>query len=302
LPGALLLVLPMVLVKASFQTDLIAFAGLSYITFRTIQVYLDNNASEKPANIIDYILFMLFPFTLLIGPIDRFQRFKNDLNGGYGRLNGKQLSDGWQILLLGIVQKFVLAELVNRYWLSPLHAESKAAADVLNNMYAYAFFLYFDFAGYSSMAAGLGKMFGIDVPENFNNPFFAVNPQDFWRRWHITLGDWLREYIFRPYYKWISGKKRLKNFPLFKQNSGLFIIFVIMGLWNGFRGNFILSGCIFGLYSVVHNSYIYYSRKRGRDIIFGSLSEKSVRWISVLIMFNLTCIALYIFSGRCPFL
>jgi membrane protein involved in D-alanine export len=299
--GSILLALPMILVKASVELNFIQFAGLSYITFRVIQVYLDNVNSEKPVNPFDYLLFLLFPATLLIGPIDRFQRFQKDLDGGLAQLNGRRFVQGWDMLLLGVFQKFIAAELVKRYWLDKLDPGSHDADQVFQNMYAYTIYLFFDFAGYSSMACGLGRLFGIDVPENFRMPFLAVNPQDFWRRWHITLGDWLRDYIFRPYYKWISGIRKFKTWPLFKQNSGLFLTFLVMGLWNGFHKNFILSGIIFGIYSVVHNSYVYQSRKKGRDIIFGNLPAPVVKFISIFTMFNLACFAIYIFSGRFPF-
>ena len=300
--GSLLLALPMVFIKADLFTSFIQFAGLSYITFRVIQIYIDNTNTNKPVNIFDFLIFMLFPPTLLIGPIDRFQRFRNDLAGGWAQLNGNRLLSGFEMIVLGVLQKFVLAELVNRYWLKNLDPGSHETTDMLSNMYAYSFFLFFDFAGYSSLACGLGRMFGIDVPENFTAPFLARNPQDFWKRWHITLGDWLRDYIFRPYYKWISGFKSLKKFPLLKQNAGLFLTFLVMGLWNGFQNNFILSGCIFGLYSVVHNSYVYYSRKKGKDVIFGNLHPAVTKWLSIFTMFNLVAFALYVFSGRFPLL
>ena len=299
--GSILLVIPMILVKAAFEIDLLSFAGLSYITFRVVQILLDDDGAQKPANIPDYLLFMIFPATLLIGPIDRFQRFSSDLNEGYARMNSKNLVDGWQMMLYGIMQKFILAELVNRYWLSHADHSSKEIGEMANNMYAYSVYLYFDFAGYSALAAGMGRMFGIAVPDNFNHPYFATSPQDFWKRWHITLGDWLRDYIFRPYYKWISGIRSLKNYPLLKQNSGLFVTFFVMGLWNGFQGIYVISGSILGLYSVIHNTYVVQCRKKQRDVVFGNLDPVLIKCISIFIMFNLTCFALYIFSGRCPY-
>lgn len=299
---ALLLVLPMVLVKSIVGIDFIAFAGLSYVTFRVVQIYLDNAAENKPVHIGNYVLFIFFPPTLLIGPIDRFQRFNADLAIGYEKLNATQFQLGLEQLMLGVFQKFVLAEAINRFILEKLNADSREITSMLSNVYVYSFYLYFDFAGYSSLACGLARMIGIDVPNNFNNPFFAGNPQDFWRRWHATLSDWLRDYVFRPYYKWISGIQRMSKFPLLKQNLGLFLTFFIMGIWNGFKFNFVLSGTLFGLYSVVHNSYVYHSRKKGRDLVFGKLSPVYIKWISIFLMFNFACLALYVFSGRCPFL
>jgi membrane protein involved in D-alanine export len=302
LPGTILLLLPMVLLKAGVKLDFISFAGLSYVTFRIIQVYLDNNNEKQPCDLRSYFIFMLFPQTLLIGPIDRSERFFGDLKNGWGQITTARLTEGWQTLITGLLQKFIVAEIISRYLLSKIDAESKDAGEMIKYMYAYSFYLYYDFAGYSNLAIGAGKMFGIDVPFNFNNPFVAVNPQDFWRRWHASLSEWLRDYFFRPYYKWINGFKKLKNSPLFKQNSGLFLTFVIMGCWNGFKAHLVISGCLFGLYSVVHNTYIVQCRKKGRDVVFGKMNPVLVKGISIFIMFNLACFALYVFSGKFPFI
>ena len=302
LPGTILLLAPMIILKTGAPLDFISFAGLSYVTFRVIQVYLDSNREEKPCDVRSYFLFMLFPQTILIGPIDRSTRFFSDLDSGWKQLTASRITEGWQTLMLGLLQKFIVAEVISRYLLSKIDAESKDAGEMLKYMYTYSFYLYFDFAGYSNLAVGAGKMFGIDVPFNFNNPFIAVNPQDFWRRWHASLSEWLRDYFFRPYYKWINGFKKLKNSPLFKQNSGLFLTFVIMGCWNGFKSYLIISGCLFGLYSVVHNTYIMQCRKKGKDVVFGKMNPALARGISVFIMFNLACFALYVFSGKFPFI
>ena len=300
--GTALLLAPMILIKAAAAPDIISFAGLSYVTFRIIQIYLDNTGENKPCDLQSYFLFMLFPQTILIGPIDRSNRFFSDLNNGWKQITRSRIDEGWETILLGLLQKFVFAEFITRYVLSGIDTESKETVEMLKYMYVYSFYLYFDFAGYSNLAIGSAKMFGIDVPFNFNNPFIAVNPQDFWRRWHVTLSEWLRDYFFRPYYKWINGFKKLKDSPLLKANSGLFLTFVIMGCWNGFKSYFIISGCLFGLYSVVHNTYLVMCRKKGKDIVFGTMNPKLVRVISIFIMFNLVCFALYVFSGKFPFI
>jgi membrane protein involved in D-alanine export len=302
LVGAALLALPMIAVKASFFVDRLQFIGLSYVTFRVIQIYIDSDNRQMPVNILDFVVFLLFPPTLLIGPIDRFQRFRDDLHAGYQNLNKEWLFQGWQLLIHGIVLKFVLAVVVSTYWLSRANQESFAVKDMANNMYAYSFYLYFDFAGYSALAVGLGYMFGIAVPENFNHPFLAQNPQEFWRRWHITLSNWLRDYVFRPYYVSVSRIKWLGRYPLLRQNSGLFLTFFVMGLWNGFHSAYILSGSLFGFYLVVHNTYLHMCRAAGRDVVFGTMPSSLVKAVSVFITFNLSCLALYIFSGRCPFI
>jgi membrane protein involved in D-alanine export len=165
--------------------------------------------------------------------------------------------------------------------------------------YWYFLHLYFDFAGYSFMAVGFSNLMGIYVPPNFNKPFLSRNPQQFWRSFHITLGDWLNDYFFKPLYKWISKKKQFKTFPLLRQNFALFSTFTLMGCWNGFQLHFIVSGMLFGLYSVVHNSYIYYShRKFGYDFIFRSLPDPIVKWVSIVLLFHFAAFSIYIFSGK----
>jgi membrane protein involved in D-alanine export len=281
--------------------EFISFAGLSYITFRIVSVYMDALPQAKPVNFFRYISFLIFTPSLLIGPIDRFNRFSADLDGGYNRLNSTRFLEGWQILVFGVLHKFIIAEVINRYWLGPIDAGSKEFWVMMNSMYAYYAYLYFDFAGYSAMAVGLGKIMGIDVPINFNKPFLAVNPQDYWRRWHKSLGDWLKDYFFMPFYKAFSKWKFMKPYPLLRQNISLFLTFLLMGCWNGFKLNYILSGSIFGVYSVAHNSYVYYCRKKGKDIVFGNLSQLTVKLISIFIMINMTAVAIYVFSGRIPF-
>ena len=299
--GSLLLALPMVLVKLDWNVDVIGFAGISYITFRCLQVYLDGELLREKFRFTDFIGFLLFTPSLLVGPIDRYERFKSDLDQGWSRLNGAALLAGWEFLVLGLLHKFVLAEVTDRFWLSQVDASSTLAIDMAGSMYGYAVYLYFDFAGYSLLAIGLGRMMGIELPKNFDRPWLTQNPPEFWKRWHISLGDWLRDYFFRPIYKSLSGVKRLRTWPLVKQNIALFSTFLLMGCWNGLQAHYVASGALFGLYSVGYNSYQHQSRKHKRNF-WGSTPAWAVKSISIFVMVQLACFALYIFSGRFPYL
>ena len=152
------------------------------------------------------------------------------------------------------------------------------------------------------MAIGVGKMMGVDLPINFNKPFLAQNPQDFWRRFHKSLGDWLSDYFFKPLYKFLSQRKSLKKNPLLRQNIAMMATFTLMGCWNGFQLNFVLSGMLFGVYSVGHNSYIYQCKKQKKDVVFGDINEGVKKWISVILFLHLAAFSIYIFSGRAPFI
>lgn len=306
--GILLLLLPMLLVKFDIRFDfypfelnhILSFAGLSYASFRIVGYYMDKAPGEKMTDVTSYFNFLSFTPTMLIGPIDKFSRFKVSQEKGFSMITPNHLIVGWNALVKGIAFKYVLAEVVDRYWLSLTDSAGKEVLPMLNTMYAYYFYLFFDFAGYSFMALGIGKMMGMNVPVNFTNPFLAMNPQDFWRRFHISLGDWLKEYFFSPLYLYFSRRKSLKNYPLTRQNIALVLTFLLMGCWNGFKAYYILSGLLFGIYSAVHNTYVMQCRKNNRDVIFGNLNPVAVKWISIFLTFHSVALALYIFSGRCP--
>jgi len=308
--GILILLLPMLLVKFDIRfgiypfelNNLLSFAGISYASFRIMGYYMDKAPDEKMPDFTTYFNFLAFTPILLIGPIDKFSRYKISQNKGFENINTENFILGWKAIIKGILFKYILAEVVDRYWLNLYNHESKEVFYMASNMYAYYIYLFFDFAGYSSMALGIAKMMGITVPVNFTNPFAAVNPQDFWRRFHISLGEWLRDYFFTPLYLYFSRITRFKKYPLTRQNMALILTFLFMGCWNGFKFNFILSGLIFGVYSAIHNTYVAECKKKRKDVVFGNLNPIAVKYISIFIMFNLAAFALYIFSGRCPLL
>jgi membrane protein involved in D-alanine export len=207
--------------------------------------------------------------------------------------------NGLDNIIKGLLYKFILAFGISRYFLDQLVNDGSVLFHA-GTMYGYLFYLFFDFAGYSLLAIGFGQMMGIHVPMNFDKPFLAVNPKDFWKRWHATLGDWLNDYFFKPIFKELTSKKKFK--PIQRQNVALFLTFSLMGFWNGFELHFILSGMIFGLYSVIHNYYIYLCKKNGKDVFFGTLSPKWIRLISIFILFNAVAFSIYIFSGKLNFI
>ena len=291
---SILALAPMLLMKADFKPDWFQIVGLSYISFRTVQTIIDTNRPEQRISITNFLSFVLFTPTLLIGPIDRSSRFVEDLKNN-NSFSGERFLEGIQDIIEGLLFKFILANLVNTYWLSLI--EITSWVDHIPSAYAYTLYLYFDFAGYSLLAIGFGKMIGIDVPINFNKPYLAVNPADFWRRWHKSLGDWLKDYFFKPIYKELSSRQLFGSI-LIRQNFALFFTFFLMGCWNGFRFHFILSGAVFGLYSMVHNTYVYKCRKNKRDVVFGSMNPMVIKIISIFIMLNIVSLAVYIFSGR----
>lgn len=297
LVSAVILAMPMVLLKVHLNPPFLYFAGLSFVTFRAIQVSIDYGKDDR-LNILHYFNFLFFIPSFYIGPLDRYKRFTENSRDGYQSIGAPLILTGMQEFLKGVAYKFIIAEFISRYWLAGSLENGLSAGARISDMYAYAFYLFFDFAGYSSMAVGMGNLVGITLPYNFNKPFMALNPPDFWQRWHASLTSWLGDYFFKPFYKWLNSFQKLKKKPVTKQNLAIFFTLFLMGIWNGFESNFILSGVIYGIYSVIHNSYAIQCRKQDRDVVFGNTNPKIVRYISIIIMFNLICFALYIFSGR----
>ena len=277
-------------------TLLLQIAGISYITFKVIQLYIDEKDQEKTISILNFFNFTTFVPTLLIGPIDRYARFTLDVENGYNQLNSSNFSKGFDNFIKGLLYKFIIGEAIRRLILSHLIDDGSLTYH-LSYMYTYLFYLFFDFAGYCLLAISFGNFLGIDVPFNFDKPFLSVNPKEFWKRWHKTLGDWLNDYFFKPIFKELTTKKSFKS-SIQRQNVALFLTFTLMGFWNGITIYYVASGMLFGLYSVIHNYYYYLCQKNKRDVLFGSLNPKLIRIISIFIMFNAVAVAIYIFSGK----
>jgi len=275
--------------------DIVQIAGLSYMVFKVISLYIDERRSKGIISFIDFFNYTAFVPTLLIGPLDRFKRFNADIKNGYANITEKMIGKGWNNLILGLLYKFIIAEAIRRYVLVNL-ADDGSILYHLSYMYTYLLYLFFDFAGYSLLAMSFGNFLGIDVPFNFDKPFLAVNPKEFWKKWHKTLGDWLNDYFFKPIFKFLTSKKYKTSIT--RQNIALMLTFTLMGFWNGFELHYIVSGMLFGLYSVIHNYYVYKCKRTKKDMVFGSMNPKMVRIISIVIMFNAVAFAIYIFSGK----
>ena len=288
-------VIPAFKIEKSVISMLFQLAGLSYATFKMIQVHLDERESEENISFLNYFNFIAFTPTLLIGPIDRFARFQNNINLAYDNINQENLFKGIEFLLKGLLYKYIFAYAILSLFINHLDVTSGFMYH-LSYMYSYVIYLFFDFAGYSLLAMGFGYLLGIQVPFNFNKPFLAQNPKEFWYRWHKTLGDWLNDYFFKPIFKELTTRKIFTSIQ--RQSIALFLTFTLMGFWNGFEIHFILSGVLFGIYSMVHNYYAYLCKKNGKDVLFGTLNASQVKYISIFILFNVVAFSIYIFSGK----
>lgn len=214
--------------------------GISFYTFQTmsyvIDVYLGKVQAQR--NIISFGTYVtMFP-QLVAGPIVKYSDIDKQLQDRNVTLD--RFGEGMELFIRGLALKVLLANNIGLLWTSikttPLSELTILTAWI--GIIAFAFQIYFDFRGYSAMAQGLGKMFGFDFPENFNYPYISKSVTEFWRRWHISLGSWFREYVYIP----LGGNRT----GLFKQLRNLFIVWFLTGLWHGANWNFIIWGLYFG--------------------------------------------------------
>jgi alginate O-acetyltransferase complex protein AlgI len=198
-------------------------------------------------NFFEFAAYVSLFSQLVAGPIVRFRQIEADLNN-LGRADRRQtFQTGVTFFILGLVQKVVIADslaLGVDSGLSQLHLLSTGGAWL--TALSYTFQLYFDFAGYSDMAVGLGYMFGIRIPQNFDSPYRATDPSDFWRRWHISLSSCLRDYLYIP----LGGSR---NGSL-QTVRNLFITMLLGGLWHGANWTFVIWGGYHGLLLVLHRA------------------------------------------------
>ncbi len=212
--------------------------GISFYTFQTmsytIDVYRGKVNAEK--NIINFSAFVtMFP-QLIAGPIVRYTDIAEKLNTQEGRITLSGINEGIKLFIFGLRKKVLIANNVGALWtdIETIGFSNVSTPLAWLGIVAYSLQIYFDFSGYSMMAIGMGKMLGFDFPQNFNLPYISKSITEFWRRWHMTLGSWFREYVYIP-----LGGNRL---GLGRQLINMFIVWFLTGFWHGADWNFILWG------------------------------------------------------------
>lgn len=215
--------------------------GISFYTFQTMSYTIDVYRRQAPIqrNLINFGTYVaLFP-QLIAGPIVRYQTIAKELTNR--RVNFSMVADGIQRFIIGLGKKVLLANQIGQLWEQYLEQISGQLTTLgaWIGMSAFAFQIYFDFSGYSDMAIGLGYLLGFHFPENFQYPYEAVSITDFWRRWHISLGTWFREYVYIP----LGGNQRGQRRQIFN----LLVVWMLTGIWHGASLNFLYWGVYFGI-------------------------------------------------------
>jgi alginate O-acetyltransferase complex protein AlgI len=267
--------------------NIILPVGLSFYTFQslsyTIDVYRGNATPAR--NFLDLAAYVSFFPQLVAGPIERASRFLPQFLKPR-HLEPEDFSIGLYHIMIGMFKKVVVADnlapIANMVFSKPPH--ELTGAEVLIGLYAFAVQIYCDFSGYSSIAQGIAKWLGFNLMWNFKMPYFAVSPSDFWKRWHISLSSWLRDYLY------ISLGGNRKGSILTYRN--LMITMILGGLWHGARWTFVIWGLFHGIILVVYR--IFGDRKT--DTLSQGLPLFN-RVFKVIIMFHLVCIGWLFFRA-----
>ena len=224
--------------------------GISFYTFHTITYIVDayRGVIRPTRNFFEFSTYVSLFSQLVAGPIVRFRQIEEDLEGIAAHDRTRWLGRGVSFFCVGLVEKVLVADTLAAF-VNPALANYTALSSLgaWMAMLGYSFQLYFDFSGYSTMAVGLGYLFGIRIPENFNSPYKATDPSDFWRRWHISLSTVLRDYLYIP-----LGGNRNGTGATYRN---LMITMLLGGLWHGASWTFVFWGGYHGLLLSLYRAY-----------------------------------------------
>ena len=294
-PLVFLSIFPLVINKIFALTSLhlLAFIGISYMSFKTIQIMLEisDGLIKEKISIKDYLQFLLFFPTVSAGPIDRSRRFLKEINEVMPRKEYLELAgDGVYRIVLGLLYKVVLSTYVYQMLLALNNTGTVVYS--IKYMYLYTLYLFFDFAGYSLMAVGSSNILGIQTPMNFNKPFLSVDIKDFWTRWHITLSTWLRDFVFSRVLMQVIRKKWFKN-RLHNATYAYMVNMLVMGFWHGLSASYIVYGFYHGVlmagFEVYQKKSTFYKKNKNKNWY------KLLSWFVTM---NLVMIGFFIFSGE----
>tara|TARA_B110000977_G_C11054329_1_gene483506 strand:- start:731 stop:2152 length:1422 start_codon:yes stop_codon:yes gene_type:complete len=252
--------------------------GISFYTFQTLTYSIDvyRKVHVPLSKASDYLLYIMSFPQMIAGPIVRFSSIADQITNRKDEIDDKLI--GFYRFSIGLAKKVlianVMAEQADLIFDSDLN--NLTTANAWLGMIAYTFQIYFDFSGYSDMAIGLGRMMGFHFPENFNSPYVSKSISEFWRRWHITLGSFMRDYLYIP----LGGSKVTSKYRLF---FNLGIVFLLSGLWHGASWNFVIWGAYHGLFLIFDRLFLL------------SLLERIGKFTATLLTFFIVMIGWIIF-------
>ena len=245
-------------IKSVTWTNVVLPIGISFFAFETLTYAIDvYRRVHKPlVNVLDYYTYILLFPKLIAGPIVRFHEIADQISDRTAEDNIENKLIGFHRFIIGLAKKILIANVMAQIADTAFDSQVNpiGAYNAWLGAIAYSFQIYFDFSGYSDMAIGLGRMMGFRFIDNFNNPYISSSITEFWRRWHMSLGRWMRDYLYIP----LGGNKGTKLRVFFN----LWLVFLVSGLWHGAAWNFIAWGAFHGFFLIADRLFLlnFYNR------------------------------------------
>ncbi len=265
--------------------DILLPVGISFYTFQSLSYVIDvyRGTSRPRRNLLDYALFVAFFPQLEAGPIVRDYEFFAELDGDR-RVDAARMQEALVLIAFGYAKKMVFADNLARFADPVFDAPSQQGFwDTLLAVYAFAFQIYCDFSGYTDIAIGCALLLGFRYPQNFNYPYVAETLQDFWRRWHMSLSRWLRDYLYIP----LGGSRHGPARTYF----ALMLTMLLGGLWHGASWNFVIWGGLHGAWLAFERAVLM------RWTVWRS-EARAARMLRWLVTFQIVCLAWIFFRSR----
>lgn len=257
--------------------------GISFFTFQKFTYGIDVYRGKHPPlkKISDLCLYILLFPQLIAGPIVRYSEIADQINDRRANETIENKLTGLFRFIIGLSKKVLIANVMgaeaDRIFAMDIHSMNSSVAWI--GILAYTFQIYFDFSGYSDMAIGLGKMIGFKFPENFDNPYVSRSISEFWRRWHMTLGRWMKDYLYIP----LGGNKVKSKTRLY---FNLWFVFLVSGLWHGASWTFVVWGAFHGLFLILDRLFLL------------KVLEKIGKWPAMVFTFLVTIVGWVIFRSE----
>lgn len=282
-----------------------AIMGFSLVFFKLIHLFADAyGQSLRPLKPLTYFSWILAFFTWLAGPIARYNDFAEQAEEGTLAPERGQILPALNRIVNGCFRLLIICPFVLKHIGFSIFSNGQSNLEFTLNfllyMYGYYFYIYMNFSGYCDIALGLGRLFGIKIPDNFMRPYLARNLLEFWRLWHITLSEWFRDYVFTPIYVTVS-KKCGRKYWYISLFAAYILTFTSTGLWHGFTLNFLLfgmthaAGCLF-----LRISWHFISKKTSKKFIASYKKSKIVACIACFCSNTWVAFSLLFFSRPLP--
>ena len=279
--------------------DFIFIIGISYSSFKMMHFVVESYKKQiNKLAILDFLNYIFFFPAFISGPINRYSHFVEQLNlRGMNNIKS-DLRIGSERIIHGLFKKFVLVSIAYPYVIINVQKSiiEMSAFEIVLGLYAYTLYIYFDFAGYSDIAIGSAKILGIELPENFNNPFMKKNIQQLWANWHISFTGWLIDYIYWPLTRKLRNFEFLRKSPIFLSNISIIVTFIVCGIWHGETFNFVVWGFYHGIGLAIFNIYQKQKRRIKNPRVRQYFKSKYSIWIGIFVTFNFFTLGILLFS------